>query len=131
MPPEVERRRAVRRIPEPNETLARVRLRTGRELTVVNISSSGALVEGHTRLLPGTRAEVHVITRHGRALVRTRVIRASVWRLAADIVCYRTALAFETAVDTEVDGYPIPMENPVNAGGPGNPYPSTDVRAPL
>ena len=47
MPPnDSERRRAVRRVPHPDETLSRVRLRTGRELAVVDISSSGALVEG-------------------------------------------------------------------------------------
>jgi hypothetical protein len=83
-----------------------VRLRTGRELTVVNISASGALVEGITRLLPNTHTEIHIVTRHGRALVRTRVVRAQVWRLARDLVCYRTALAFDTAVDTEVDSQP-------------------------
>ena len=129
MPPEApERRRAVRRIPQPGETLSRMRLRTGRELAVVNISPSGALVEGTTRLLPGTHVDVHVVTRHGRVLVRTRVVRAIVWRLQADAVSYRTALAFDASVDTEVDGYPLPAETPAIEGGAGNPYPSADVR---
>jgi hypothetical protein len=127
MPPsDTERRRAVRRVPQPDETLARVRLRTGRELAVVNISSSGVLVEGGTRLLPGTHAEVHVVTRHGRTLVRTRVVRSHVWRLEAAVVCYRTALAFDTSVDTDLDGYPMPAENPGIQGGPGNPYPNSE-----
>jgi hypothetical protein len=103
--------------------LSRVRLRTGRELTVVNISSCGALVEGVTRLLPGTRADVHIVTRHGRVLVRTRVVRALVWRLEADAVCYRSALAFDTTIDT--DGYPVPVENPIFEGGPGRRYPDS------
>ena len=130
MPPsESERRRSVRRIPQPDETLARVRLRTGRELSVVDISHSGALVEGVTRLLPGTHAEVHIVTRHGRTLVRTRIVRAIVWRLQADAVCYRTGLAFDTSVDTEIDGYRLPAETSVIEGGPGNPYPEPEVQS--
>ena len=102
MPPsDMERRRAVRRSPQPDEALSRVRLRTGRELAVVDISGTGALVEGQTRLLPGTRTDVHVVTRHGRVLVRARVVRSLVWRLERDLVCYRTALAFDLVVDTE------------------------------
>jgi len=105
MPPDnLERRRAVRRIPHPDEALSRVRLRTGREFTVVDISSSGVFVEGLTRLLPNTHTDIHIVTRHGRVLVRARVVRAVVWRLEKDVVTYRTALAFDTAVDTELDG---------------------------
>jgi hypothetical protein len=78
-------------------------LRTGRELTVVNLAACGALVEGVTRLLPNTHTDLHIVTRHGRVLVRARVVRALVWRLERDMVCYRTGLAFDTAVDTDVD----------------------------
>ena len=132
MPPsDIDRRRTVRRVPQPGETLSRVRLRTGRELSVVDISSSGAMVEGVTRLLPGTHVDVHVVTRHGRVLVRTRVMRSTVWRLQSDTVCYRTALAFEATVDTEVDGYPLPAENPAIERGAGNSYPITEGRDPL
>ncbi len=113
MPPDgSDRRRAVRREPDSDEPLSRVRLRTGRELTVVNISASGALVEGLTRLLPNTHTDLHIVTRHGRVLVRTRVVRALVWRLERDRVCYRTALTFDTAVDTEVDPASIGRKEP-------------------
>jgi hypothetical protein len=130
---ESERRAAERREPEPAEALSRVRLRTGRELTVVNISSSGALVEGLTRLLPGTRVEVHLVTRHGRVLVRSRIVRALVWRLEPDLVCYRTALSFEIPVDAEVGpsspriesaGYSLPAEILGNETAPGTHYPN-------
>ena len=57
-----------------------------------------------------------------RVLVRTRVVRSSVWQLQADAVSYRTALAFDAAVDTEVDGCPLPIETPVIEGGAGSPY---------
>jgi hypothetical protein len=132
-----ERRGAVRRAPEPDETLSRLRLRTGRELVVIDVCSSGALVESPTRLLPGTRAEVHVVTRHGRVLVRTRIVRALVWRLEADSVCYRTALCFDAPVDTaaghiqngtlESNGYLVPAELASDRSSMGISYPSDEV----
>lgn len=123
-----ERRRTSRRVPAAEESLARVRLRTGREMTVINISSGGVLVEGSTRLLPGTHADVHVVTRHGRTLVRSRVLRSIVWHLEADAVSYRTALAFEVSVDTEPAGYPVPAGIPMSEGGGGNSYPTVDAQ---
>jgi hypothetical protein len=94
-----ERRRTARRAPDAGDVLARVRLRGGRELTVLNISPGGALLEGETRLLPGTHVDVHVTTRDGRVLARARVVRGWVFRLSADSIGYRHALAFETAID--------------------------------
>ena len=96
----VDRRTTARRTPAPEETLARLRLRTGRELAVVDIGDAGALVEGTARLLPGTHVEVHVVTREGRTLVRSRVTRAWVFAVAADILQYRAALVFEARVNT-------------------------------
>lgn len=136
MPPDSpERRRAARRTPRPDEALARVRLRTGRELAVVDISPHGALLEGVTRLLPNTHTDIHIVTRNGRVLVRTRVVRALVWQLERDVVCYRTALAFETPVDIEPNvvlsepaGYPVPAEIPGNLNAPGTLYPNPDVQ---
>ena len=96
-----ERRSAPRRTPAAEETFTRVRLRAGGELVVVDLSDAGALVEGPTRLLPGTHVEVHVVTREGRTLVRSRVTRAVVFAVAADALLYRAALAFDRRVDTE------------------------------
>jgi hypothetical protein len=95
-----DHRGAARRTPDADETLARVRLRTGRELAVIDIGDGGALVEGTARLLPGTHIEVHVVTREGRMLVRSRVTRAWVFAVAADMLRYRAALAFDTRVNT-------------------------------
>jgi PilZ domain-containing protein len=104
----VERRRMPRRAPEAGEVLSKVRLRGGREWTVVDISGGGALLDGDSRLLPGTHVDVHVTTREGRVLVRGRVMRASVVRLRAHAVGYHAALAFETSVDTSTLGYALP-----------------------
>jgi len=124
---EMERRRTTRRTPLPDEPISRVRLRTGRELSVVDVSNTGVLVEGRVRLLPGTHVDVHVITREGRALVRSRVARCFVAALQADAVSYRGALAFERPLDT---GYvvPVPRESqPVPAGAD---YPNGQVLLP-
>jgi hypothetical protein len=95
-----DRRAAPRRTPHADETLARVRLRAGRELAVIDLADAGALLEGTARLLPGTHVEVHVVTREGRTLVRSRVTRAWVFAVAADTLRYRAALAFDTRVNT-------------------------------
>lgn len=94
-----DRRRSARWEPGPTEALSRVRLRAGRELAVVNVSAGGALVEGPTRLLPGTHVEVHVTGAQGRMLVRARVVRCAVWTVTADVVTYRGALAFSAPLD--------------------------------
>jgi hypothetical protein len=94
-----ERRRFTRWAPASTEALSRVRLRAGRELAVVNISSSGALLDGLARLLPGTNVDVHVTAAQGRVLVRARVIRCAVWQVTADVIFYRGALAFSADVD--------------------------------
>jgi hypothetical protein len=59
----------------------------------------GALVEGETRLLPGTNVDVHVTAAQGRVLVRSRVVRCAVWSVSADVIQYRAALTFSTPVD--------------------------------
>ena len=94
-----ERRRVSRWPPAATEPLSRVRLRAGRELTVVNVSVHGALVEGAMRLLPGTHVDVHVMGTQGRVLVRAKVVRCAVWALLADLVQYRGALSFDRAVE--------------------------------
>ena len=94
-----DRRGAVRWSPGPAHPASRVRLRAGRELQVIDVSAFGALVEGSTRLLPGTHLDVHVTATHGRTLVRAQVERCTVWTLTADEVRYRGALAFGSAVD--------------------------------
>jgi hypothetical protein len=99
-PHQPERRALLRRIPVPSESLSRVRLRLGAELTVLNVSDSGVLTEGTSRLLPGSRVDVHVTNLHGRTLVRATVARAHVSALLADTLRYRAALTFDQRVDT-------------------------------
>jgi len=119
-----ERRRTSRRLPLPEEPISRVRLRTGRELSVVDVSNTGLLVEGSVRLLPGTHVDVHVVTSEGRVLVRSRVARCFVAALQADAVSYRGALAFERPVDT---GYVVPVPRETQLVPAGGEYPNAPV----
>ena len=101
---ERERRQATRRTPGADESLRRMKLRIGPELTVLDIASGGALVEGTARLVPGARLDVHVVPRPGRVLVRTTVVRAWVSQLRSDSVTYRAGLRFDQVVDVEASG---------------------------
>ena len=96
-------------MPDPLAPIARVRLRTGRELTVIDLSPLGVLVEGSTRLLPGTHLDVHVTSAQGRIPVRARVVRCHVWSLTAEVVQYRGAFAFGALVEFAM-GEPRPAD---------------------
>jgi len=81
------------------EPVSRARIRAGRELQVIDVSSHGALVEGDMRLLPGTHVDVHIVASNGRVLVRSRIVRAYVASLSSDRVLYRGGVAFEQPID--------------------------------
>jgi hypothetical protein len=126
----VERRRAPRRTPAIDEPVSQVRLRAGRQLTVIDVSDAGLLVQGDMRLLPGTHVEVHLVTADGRLLVRSRVIRAFVCLVTRERIEYRGALAFERSIHTRVVGYPIPEGSSAPSGEPGKPYPDRSLDPP-
>ncbi len=96
-----DRRHGDRWVPSATDPVSRVRLRLGRELSVLDVSTSGVLVQGTTRLLPGTNVDVHVTASRGRVLVRARVVRCAVWEVTADAVQYRGALAFSNPVELQ------------------------------
>ena len=122
-----ERRRAVRRVPASDEPLSQIRLRAGRELTAVNVSDVGLLAEGEMRLLPGTHVDVHLVTRDGRLLVRSRVVRAFVCHVGPHQIRYRGALAFDRPVHTAAVGYPMPGASEARKDNEGSPYPDADA----
>jgi hypothetical protein len=118
-----DRRAHPRRELEPGEPLARIRMRIGAELTGLDLSASGALVEGTARLAPGARVDVHLMTRHGRLLVRCRVARAFVSRVQADGVWFRGGLLFDHPVDPSAYGYSLPQLQGPAQPETGNCYP--------
>ncbi|HEY6362858.1 MAG TPA: hypothetical protein VIX63_17250 [Vicinamibacterales bacterium] len=119
----MEHRKSPRRVPLDEEPISRVRLRIGREMTVVDVSNSGVLLEGDVRLLPGTHVDAHVVTPAGRLLIRSRIVRCWVAALQPDVVLYRGALAFERQVDTAAAGYAFPGGAHGSSGAQGRDYP--------
>jgi hypothetical protein len=103
--------------------LSRIRLRIGAELSVLDVSDWGALAEGTLRLTPGARVDAHVVTREGRLLVRSRIVRSYVSAVGADAIRYRAALLFEQAVDTSAFGYLVPGPSADLDADPGTSYP--------
>ena len=122
-----ERRRAARRVPAADEPLSQIRLRAGRELVAVDVSDAGLLAEGEMRLLPGTHVDVHLVTRDGRLLVRSRVVRAFVCHVGPHQIRYRGALAFDRPVQTAAVGYPMPEALEAPRDAQGNSYPDSAV----
>src|SRR5262245_58870149 len=113
-----ERRRATRVVFRDGHLPPAARVRPGAEVIVVDLSSTGALLEGHGRLRPGGRCELTLALASGDVTVRGRVARCFVARLERSApVRYRTAVAFETLIDLSprwqpVTGYQPPITEP-------------------
>jgi hypothetical protein len=92
---ENDRRRAVRRSAREHRLVA-ARLRPGYDVSVIDVSAGGALIESARRLLPNSRVELHLQSERGVAeCVRGHVVRCFVSRLRPDAVRYRGAIAFD------------------------------------
>ena len=90
-----ERRRARRHHRIDEHGIASVRVRPGHDVTLVDISAGGALIETDRRLLPGTSVEIHFSDGARSITVRSRVLRCAVARLRASAITYRGAVAFD------------------------------------
>jgi hypothetical protein len=92
------------------------RIRPGREVVIVDLSCDGALVEGPWRFRPLSRCDVHLHVTGQDVHLRARIVRCFVARIERqEPVRYRTALAFDRAVDLPerwdaLDGYSIPAD---------------------
>lgn len=96
----VTERRRSDRVESADSTWARVRLRTGHEVALVNVSGVGALVETSARLLPGSAIVLHVVADDRTIAVRATVTRCHVCAIVKDAgVRYRCALAFAEPAD--------------------------------
>ena len=111
-----ERRGENRRRRIEDHGVVSTRIAPGYDATLVDVSSTGALVETAMRLLPGTRVEVRLATRQRRVAVRGEVVRCSVARLQP--VIYRGALHFERAIALfdGAEGHALPGREEVTHG---------------
>lgn len=78
----------------------RARVRPGNRLIVIDLSGSGALVEGRRPLRPGSYVDLHLEFAAREAMVGAQVVRCAVAAIDAEIgVTYRAALCFRESCD--------------------------------
>jgi hypothetical protein len=113
----VDRREAGRRMHFTGGYLPpHARIRPGRLVVIVDLSSGGALVEGPWRFRPLSRCDVHLQLTGGDVHLRARIMRCFVARLdRQEPVRYRTALSFDQVVEMPdrwdaLEGYSIPAD---------------------
>ncbi|MGE5357864.1 MAG: PilZ domain-containing protein [Bacteroidales bacterium] len=72
------------------------RVRPGRDVRLIDLSRGGALIEGATRLLPGTVVDLQLVAEDARHDLRGKVLRSAVKALDhGGRVYYRAAVCFE------------------------------------
>jgi len=101
-----------------------IRLSPGEAVTLVNISASGVLAEGKTRLVPGTRLTVHFDGGVKPPQIKARVVRCQVSAIGGGgSLQYQSAIAFEGRVELPVEesalpAAPVPVAMPVVEDAP-------------
>ena len=96
-----------------------VRLSDG-PVMMVNISSSGMLVEGTTRLVPGTQISLDLEGTIEPSRIKATVVRCQVSAIVGGALRYRTALTFAKYLDLPVD---VATQSRTVAAPPGKPSP--------
>ena len=87
-----------------------MRLSPGDTVRLVNISSSGVLVEGKTRFVPGTRVSVIFEGPGAPPTVKGRVIRCQVSAIGGGgSLQYQSAIQFEQKIEIPVDESALPQ----------------------
>lgn len=71
-------------------------LRPGQHVTIINITSRGALVESDARLRPGANTEMQLAGPQTRTSVKVKLDRC--WVTALDPLRYRGVVLFESRV---------------------------------
>ena len=123
-----ERRQTPRLTTTECEWLTVVRLLPGREARVVNLSSTGALVETPARLLPGTGVSLLLGAPDWRQVIDALIVRCAVCALIPeDGARYRAGLLFrcEVAFPRGGCGYQVPDAVEVGPASSGTSYPSS------
>ena len=100
-----ERRREPRHAGGGERWRALAVLRPGQAITLLNITSRAALVEGAARLRPGAHAEIQLAGVESRASVRGRLDRCQV--VALEPIRYRGVVLFEERIEI-ADAAPQP-----------------------
>ena len=114
----IDDRRADTRFGPPVIAGTQAILRPGYAVSLVDLSSGGALIQGPRPLRPGARVHLQLQTGARRLGIAAHVLRCSVASLDSHQgVQYRGALKFDHRCDelweaSTLDGYLIPVEEP-------------------
>ena len=106
-------------------------LRPGYAVSLIDLSSGGALIQGPRPLRPGARVHLQLLTGTRRLGIAAHVLRCSVAALdSRQGVQYRGALKFDYRCDalwegSTLDGYLVPVAEPPVAGGEGHGIPGS------
>ena len=97
--------------------LQSARIRPGHDVSIVDVSAAGMLVESAHRLLPGAPVVVRVTSdRHPVTVIKGRIVRCVVSRLEGNAIWYRGGIAFDghlaCAGTLDTCGYRLPDEDP-------------------
>ena len=99
----IDRRHARRHQTTEEHGITYARVRPGKRVTIINISSGGALVETSHRLLPNATVELHLEGSDRPISVRGRVLRCFVARVRSLGVSYRGAIVFDRPLASLAD----------------------------
>ena len=132
-------RRADTRFGQPAIAGTQAILRPGYAVSLVDLSSGGALIQGPRPLRPGARVHLQILTGTRRLGIAAHVLRCSVASLdSRQGVQYRGALKFDHRCDalweaSALDGYLVPAaeSKPANSEGqsiPERPAPTDETR---
>lgn len=117
----MDRRVALRHHHVEEHGIVSARVRPGHDVTLIDVSAGGALVEGRYRLLPGANVELQLETSQRSAAIRGRVVRCSVSHLRSTSVCYRGAIAFDRHLPWFVEDESAGSAVPTSERRPGGP----------
>jgi hypothetical protein len=99
-----DRRREPRRCGIDEHGVHRARVRPGIDVSLLDVSAGGALIETSYRLLPGGRVVLQLSCATSALSIRSAVLRCAVCHLSADSIVYRGALIFERRLRWRTDG---------------------------
>ena len=95
----VERRAWPRSRPPRDHVTQMARVRPGRDVQVLDLSTGGALIEGHARFVPNSMVQLRLKGGGGAVHLCGRVVRCYVSGLDSGRVLYQAGVAFDEHLD--------------------------------
>ena len=100
---EVNRRHEPRYPASAVPEITSVRLSSGDAATLIDISASGILLEGKTRLVPGKQVTIELEGTISQKQIKGKVVRCQVSAIESGSLQYRTAVAFAQRLELAID----------------------------